>query len=291
LIDTYRRRALPEQPLITIITSTFNAGDEFSRTAASIRAQTYPHVQWIVADGGSKDRTLELIKENADIVDVWFSERDEGIYDAWNKAVVHVKGQWVQFIGAGDELASPDTLAQMAPYLANAHPTYDIVYGRILLLSSARREPLEEIGKPWSELKGNWSGRKPKLPVHPEVFHHASIFDGNRTFDRRFRIAGDSHLLLRNVLKKDPLYVPVLVDRMPVGGVSDKISSAWNVAREIGLINRDLGIKPPIGQILFDWMQILSKIVLLRVLPKGALNKVADRWRMFLGKKPRFTVE
>jgi len=286
-----RRRELSELPLITIITSTFNAGDEFSLTAASIRSQTHPRIQWIVADGGSRDGTVDLIRQNADIVDVWFSEKDEGIYDAWNKAIPHVKGQWIQFVGAGDELASPDALAKMSEHLALAHPTFDIVYGRIQLLSAGRREPLEEIGKPWSELKGKWSGRKPKLPVHPEVFHHVSIFDGDRTFDRRFRIAGDSHLLLRNVLKKDPLYVPVLVDRMPVGGVSDKISSAWNVAREIGLINRDLGIKPPLRQVLSDWAQILSKLVLQRVLPKTLLHRVADRWRVFLGKKPRFTVE
>lgn len=277
--------------MITIITSTFNAGDEFARTATSIRLQTYPRIQWIVADGGSKDGTLELIRRNADIVDVWFSAKDEGIYDAWNKAIPHVKGEWVQFVGAGDELAAPDSLEKMAAHLACAHPAYDIVYGRILLLSGKRREPLEEIGCPWSELKGRWSGRKPKLPVHPEVFHHISIFDGDKSFDRRFRIAGDSHFLLRNVLKKDPLYVPVLVDRMPVGGVSDKISSAWKVAREISMINKDLGIQPPLAVVASDWIQVLSKIVLRKILPVRVLHRLADRWRVFVGKKPRFSIE
>lgn len=282
---------MSELPLITIITSTFNAGGEFSRTAASIRAQTYSRIQWIVADGGSKDNTLDLVRENADLIDPWFSGRDEGIYDAWNKAIPLVKGEWVQFLGAGDELASPDALERMAVHLADAHPQYDIVYGRILLLSEKGREPLEEIGRPWSELKGRWTVRKPKLPIHPEVFHHISTFDGDKSFDRRFRIAGDSHFLLRNVLRKAPLYVPILIDRMPVGGVSDKISSAWKVAREIDLINRDLGIKPPLAQVVFDWTQILSKIVLMRILPRKLLHRVADRWRVFLGKKPRFSVE
>lgn len=282
---------LPDLPLITIITSTFNAGEEFSRTADSIRAQSYPRIQWIVADGGSKDDTVERIRANSDIVDAWFSGRDEGIYDAWNKAIPLAKGEWIQFLGAGDELAAPDALERMAVHLADAHPRFDIVYGRILLLSEGRREPLEEIGRPWSELKGRWTGRKPKLPVHPEVFHHISTFDGERSFDLRFRIAGDSHFLLRNVLRKDPLYVPILIDKMPVGGVSDKISSAWKVAREVGLINRDLGIEPPLAQVAFDWMQILSKIVLMRLLPRRLLHRVADRWRRFLGKKPRFSVE
>lgn len=280
-----------DRPLVTIVTSTFNAAKDLERTAASIRAQTLARIQWIIADGASKDGTIEIIQSLGDLVDTWFSERDEGIYDAWNKALRRAKGDWVQFLGAGDELASPDCLERMAPHLEAAHPRYDLVYGRILLISEEGRNPIEEIGVPWEELKGRWRGGKLRLPVHPEVFHHRSILQGPKPFDRRFRIAGDSHMLLRNVLKKDPLYVPILVDRMPVGGVSDKISSAWKLARELRQINRDLGLRPPLANAAMDWAQLLAKQILLPVLPRKALLKVGDLWRVVRGRKKRFTVE
>jgi glycosyltransferase involved in cell wall biosynthesis len=284
-------RTLSDLPTISIITSTFNARDGFQATAESIRRQTHGAVQWIVADGGSTDGTVDMIRRCGNLVSDWFSEPDHGIYDAWNKALCLAKGDWIQFLGAGDELATPHSLAEMAGYLGAAYPQYDIVYGRIQLVSEKGRRPLEQIGAPWSELKGRWNGRKPRIPVHPEVFHHRSILQGETPFDPRFRIAGDSHLLLRNMLKKDPLYVPVLVDIMPVGGVSDRISSARAVARELDAINRDLGIRPPVGQVMLDTIQVLSKEILPKVLPGGFVSRIGDLWRILRGKKPRFSVD
>jgi glycosyltransferase involved in cell wall biosynthesis len=282
---------LGDIPTITIVTSTFNASEGFPSTAESIRMQTHRAIQWIVADGGSTDGTVDLIRQCGSLVSDWFSEPDRGIYDAWNKALCLAKGDWVQFLGAGDELATPHSLAEMAEHLARAHPQYDIVYGRIQLVSEKGRQPIEQIGTPWSELKGRWNGRKPRIPVHPEVFHHRSILGGETPFDPRFRIAGDSHLLLRNILKKDPLYVPVLVDIMPVGGVSDRISSARALARELDAINLDLGIHPPLARIFVDSLQVVSKEVLRKALPGSLVARIGDLWRILRGKKPRFSVD
>lgn len=104
-------------PLITIITSTFNAGEQLRFTAQSIKNQTYPHIQWIIVDGKSSDNTIDIIEELGELVSVWFSEKDSGIYDAWNKALKYAKGDWIQFIGAGDELAEADTLEKIAQIL------------------------------------------------------------------------------------------------------------------------------------------------------------------------------
>ena len=133
-----RRVPQPDKPLITIITATFNAAEYLPYTIRSIRAQEYENIQWIVVDGASKDGTVDLLKENEDVIDYWMSEPDEGIYDAWNKACLHVRGEWIQFIGAGDELASTTVLTQMSEFLVNAYPDHEIVYGKIQYLSEKK---------------------------------------------------------------------------------------------------------------------------------------------------------
>ena len=277
-------------PLITIITSTFNAVSQLPWTIDSIRKQVYPYIQWIIADGASKDGTLELIERNKDIIDVWFSAPDSGIYDAWNKALHYAKGDWVQFIGAGDELAAAETLLQISSILATAHPNHDLVYGRLQFISEKNRMHLEEVGQPWSEMVGKWELFRPKLPVHPEVFHHHSIFKDEKTFDTRFKVAGDSHLLMRCIKNKPPLYAPILIDKMPTGGISGSLENTAKIAKEVRIISKELGFKPPITHILYENFKIYGKNLTLALLPIHVVHKIADCYRKIVGKKPRWLV-
>lgn len=279
------------QPLITIITSTFNAARDLHWTIDSIRAQTYPRIQWIVADGASKDGTVDVLRQNEDIIDVWFSAPDKGIYDAWNKALEYVHGEWVQFIGAGDELAEAETLEKVAPYLASAYPAHDIVYGRLAYISEGKRQLIEEVGMPWEEMKGKWEGYRPKLPVHPEVFHHASIFNCSPSFDISYRIAGDSHFLMRQLKKKDFMYMPVLVDRMPAGGASGRTDSFKKALRETRRASRELGFKPPLLHVVFENFKFLFKCVLIFAF-RGRFSKQGyDFFRNLIGKEKKWSVE
>ncbi len=234
-----------DAPLITIITSTFNARGALERTAASIRAQTHGSIQWIVVDGGSSDGTVDEIRANSASIDYWVSEPDEGIYDAWNKGCARIAGEWVLFIGAGDELAAPDTLARCAPYLAESAGTHDIVYGRIELVTEGG-EVVASLGEPWARLKGRWGGLLPLLPPHPGSFHHRSLFRGALSFDTRYRYAGDTAFVVESVLRRDPLYVPVLVDRMLTGGVSVRPDNIARLARERRAISKALPVRPPL---------------------------------------------
>ena len=82
------------QPQITIITICYNAATTISRTLRSVTAQTYPHIQYLVIDGASKDNTLELVRELAPKAEV-YSEPDKGIYDAMNKVLDRAPGDYV----------------------------------------------------------------------------------------------------------------------------------------------------------------------------------------------------
>lgn len=97
-----KKESLPGRPLISIITATFNAAECLPRTIKSIRGQSYDNIEWIIVDGASTDTTVDMIKQNDDVVAYWISERDGGIADAWNKGLALASGEAILILNAGD---------------------------------------------------------------------------------------------------------------------------------------------------------------------------------------------
>ena len=80
---------------ISIITVCFNCADQLEKTILSYMSQTYNDKELIVVDGGSNDRTIEVINKYHENISKWISEPDEGIYDAMNKGLSLAVGEWV----------------------------------------------------------------------------------------------------------------------------------------------------------------------------------------------------
>jgi glycosyltransferase involved in cell wall biosynthesis len=271
--------------VISIITSTLDAASDLPHTLRSVAAQHGAEFEWLVVDGGSRDGTVDLLRASGSRVTWSVSGPDAGVYDAWNKALARARGDWLLFVGAGDELAAPDTLARFASHLAAAHPRHDLVYGTVRYISAAGRVDLEEVGEPWEMLEGRWEIGRPALPPHPGIFHHRSLFEG-RAFDAGYRIAGDAHFLLKHALKKRPLFVPETVVRTPIGGLSMNFGSALAVAREIERINAELGLRPPLGHRFAEKLRLGAKLAAR--LPGGAI--AADAYRRLIGQPRRWSV-
>lgn len=276
-------------PLVSIVTATFNAARELPFTVRSIAAQRGASFEWVVVDGGSSDGTTALLARNEPLVARWISEPDRGIYDAWNKGCGLARGDWLLFVGAGDELAAEDTLARMAPQLAAAHPAHDLVYGKLRYVSAIGRRELDEAGAPWEELRGRWQLGRPALPPHGALFHHRSLFEAGRRFDTRYRIAGDAEFLLRHAMHKPPLFVPLPLLRAPLGGVSMDLRNAREMAREIAAMNRELGIAAPLRHRMAEAFLLAAKVAASRM--PGRLGAHAgDLYRRFCGLPERWTV-
>lgn len=276
-------------PLISLITSTLNAGKELTHTVASVAGQRSASLEWIVVDGGSVDATVDVLRQNEQVIAHWLSEPDAGVYDAWNKACALARGQWLIFIGAGDEFDAPDTLASISPHLQRAHPAHDLVYGKLRYISAIGRQDLDEAGVPWDELEGSWELCRPALPPHGALFHHRSLFADGKRFDARFRIAGDAHFLLRHAMRKPPLFVPMPLIRTPLGGLSMDLRNAAAIAREISLINRELGIVPPLRHRIAEGLLLVAKTA-AGCVPAGLGRRAADLYRRLAGLPPRWSV-
>ncbi|HUF82819.1 MAG TPA: glycosyltransferase family 2 protein [Burkholderiales bacterium] len=276
-------------PLISIITSTLNAVEQLPHTARSIAAQRGARFEWIVIDGGSTDGTQALLRQHEHLIARWLSEPDAGIYDAWNKACALARGEWLLFLGAGDEFPAPGTLAELSRHLAPAHPDHDLVYGRLIYISQAGRRDLEEVGVPWKELEGRWEIGRPALPPHAATFHHRSLFAGGRAFDARYRLAGDAHFLLRYALRKPLLHIPLAVCRTPVGGLTMNLRNVLELAREIRVINRELALAPPLRHRVVETLLLGAKVA-AGLMPAPVGHWIADIYRRLIRRPKRWSV-
>ncbi len=118
-----------EGVVFSVITVCYNAEACIERTLHSVARQTYEHIEYLVIDGASKDKTLDRVQAITPKAKV-LSERDKGIYDAMNKGLDLATGDYICFINAGDAFASNGTLEELAKQLANREGAYpDIIYG------------------------------------------------------------------------------------------------------------------------------------------------------------------
>ncbi len=94
----------------TIVTINYNNKDGLRQTIISVIEQLCQDFEYIIIDGGSRDGSLEVIKEYNDKIDYWESAADSGIYHAMNKGLLQVHGDWVIFMNSGDVFANKEVL-------------------------------------------------------------------------------------------------------------------------------------------------------------------------------------
>ena len=120
-------------PKFSIITVTYNAEAVLEDTIQSVISQTYHHVEYIIIDGASKDKTLSIADRYKEHIAQVVSEPDKGLYDAMNKGIRLATGDYLCFLNAGDSFHEDDTLQQMVHTLTgNQLP--DVLYGETALV-------------------------------------------------------------------------------------------------------------------------------------------------------------
>jgi len=118
------------KPLITVITCVLNNEKYLQECFDSLKKQNYKNYEHIVIDGGSTDRTIDIIKKNETNIDFWISEKDKGIYDAFNKGMGYARGEYLGFLNSDDVYYSEKTLG----YVVDAFWDYkeiDFIFGPV----------------------------------------------------------------------------------------------------------------------------------------------------------------
>ncbi len=124
-----KRKKIGEYPLISIITVVFNNVSHLHKTIDSILSQKYKNYEFIIIDGGSTDGTLNVIKKYSKKIDKWVSEKDRGIYDAFNKGMKIASGDYIGFVNS-DDILLPNALKILTKYIKK-YPEADFFFGAV----------------------------------------------------------------------------------------------------------------------------------------------------------------
>ena len=218
---------------ISIITSVYNDCDNISVNIDNITDIYDFNIQWIVVDGGSTDGTLELLRENVSVIDILISEKDGGIYDAWNKGLDFVSGRWVLFAGAGDKIYS-DWISK----LQNEPNDVGFLYGDIMMRT--------EDGFLVKKISADWDIAKKKIKTCLSIpligtAHSANLFECQR-YNENYKIVGDWDFVIRNINAGGRYCKGVRQAEMMLGGVSNQASFVKKKIIERKMIKKANGI-------------------------------------------------
>lgn len=285
------------RPLISIIVATFDAASTLPKLLDSLRAQTFHKFEVVVIDGGSGDGTPDLLEMRASELAYWISEPDQGIYDAWNKALPHATGEWVLFLGADDCLWSPSVLQDAATRLSDLPSRFRIAYGQLHLVNDAGAI-VDTWGVPWPIARTKLASVMP-LP-NAATFYRRKIFHDLGPFDTTFTIAGDYEFALRELLNNDAYFLgELVVAGMGIGGVSTSPKSTWRMIRESLEAQRRHGtiaLPPwlptealiPLGYLRYQLNTLKPRVrrYLSRILGRRVEERIVEAYRVFRGRVP-----
>lgn len=210
---------------ISIITVVRNGATTLPDCIASVLAQSYPELEYIVVDGASTDGTPDVIRSFGSKIDRIISEPDHGPYDAMNKGIAAATGEVVGILNADDLYAHSNVLANVVATLRATGA--DAAYGDLLYVD---REVVSRVWRVWQAeeyhpdafLQG-W------MPPHPTFFVRREIYQRYGTFNLNLGSAADYELMLRLIHKHRIrlCYVPEVLVRMRRGGVSNASWRNW----------------------------------------------------------------
>jgi glycosyltransferase involved in cell wall biosynthesis len=201
-------------PGISIITVVFNGEMHIGRTIESVLGQTYKELEYIIIDGKSTDRTLELIGGYKGIHKV-VSEPDKGLYDAMNKGLEAASGDYVWFLNSGDQIYSKDTVETLVAGLTG---TPDIIYGGTMIIDEAQNEVGDRRLKPPVQL--TWlSFRQGMVVCHQSILVKRA---GAPLYNLNYRLSADIDWAIRAAKEATQIHNSNLVlSRFLEGGLTD----------------------------------------------------------------------
>ena len=212
-----------DRPLVSVITAVFNNRDNLGSCIESVLAQNYPNIEHIVLDGGSTDGTLDVLREYSDRLAYWNSEPDQGVFDAWNKALQVAKGEWIAFLGS-DDIFLPDAV-ECYMDLAHANPQAEFLSSTAQLKHPSGYAPV--FGAPWQWPKF----AKAMTTVHVGSMHRRTLFEKHGNFDISYRIAGDYEWMLRAGDQLKTAFTSETTVVMQAGGLSDSTAGLYEAKR------------------------------------------------------------
>lgn len=179
------------EPTVTIITVCYNCENSIEETIESIINQTYKNFEYIIIDGNSTDNTKKIIAKYENSIDYFFSEYDNGIYDAMNKGIKLAHGKWINFMNSGDTFYDNSVLSDV--FNENINKETQVIFGK-----SMNIYPNFIQHGTLLEFKDMWKA----MPIcHQATFMRLDILHKYK-FNMKYKFAADYELIFRLVNDK-----------------------------------------------------------------------------------------
>ncbi len=201
---------------VSLITVCYNSEKTIARTLDSVKNQTYGNIEYIIIDGGSKDRTLEIISEKFGNGVVLVSEPDKGMYDAINKGIRLATGDVIGLLNSDDAFADSNSLERL---ISGFTENVDLVYADVHFVrsnGSRSRYYSSRFFQPWLFRFGI-------MPAHPTVYLKSELAKSLEPYRLDFKIAADYEYLIRLFRKaRRTRYMEFSAVEMFEGGLSTR---------------------------------------------------------------------
>jgi glycosyltransferase involved in cell wall biosynthesis len=243
------------------VTVVFNSEKIVEGTLLSVLEQSYQNYEYIVIDGGSTDNTLNIIKKYSDSIKTLVSEKDFGIYDAMNKSIQYIKGDYVCFMNAGDYFFNKDVIKNIFDNCMCA----DVVYGDVDTLYNNF-----SIVKKAGKLSLLWSGMQ---FCHQSAFVKSS-FLRLTPFNVENKISADLEFFYAMYLSGRSFnYTNTVISRVTIGGVSERnrLRTKVSVMKAVCRVNGGVLIRLAYVIILVD---IALRESIKVILPSFAIKRI-----------------
>ncbi|HRE40198.1 MAG TPA: glycosyltransferase family 2 protein [Ignavibacteria bacterium] len=203
----------------SIITVVYNAEEYIKDCINSVLSQSHPDIEYIIIDGNSKDRTVEIIKSFGNKISKFISENDEGLYYAMNKGISIATGEVIGILNSDDLYYTNDVISIVNKEFEEKKT--DAVYGNAVFVS---RDNLDKVVRYWQS--------KPMYPSFfedGEIPHHLSLFIKRDIYLKHgfintdYKISADYEFMLRlfKVKKITSFHLDKTLTKVRLGGISN----------------------------------------------------------------------
>ena len=189
------------QPLISIITPSYNQGQYLEETIRSVILQDYPNIEYILVDGGSNDNSLEIIEKYKNHFAWYVSEKDNGQSDAINKGFKRAAGEFIAWLNS-DDLYTENAVAKAVEALV-ANPEAAFVYSDMLSI-----DPESQVFNTMEY--GDWALRelmKFNVIGQPAIFMRRDALEAVGGLDEEYDLLMDHHLWIKMAAEYPIKYV------------------------------------------------------------------------------------
>ncbi|MCS2150037.1 glycosyltransferase family 2 protein [Scandinavium manionii] len=235
---------------ISIVTVVYNAVEQISSTIDSVLEQSYSNIEYIVIDGLSKDGTKDEISRYLDNINVYISEKDDGIYDAMNKSLDYVSGDWVLYLNAGDTLLDCFVIEKFVAEIQKMElPIAEMIGGNVMFDVHANKQlsKVKDLSKRWVCMPA----------CHQSLFYRVDVIRANR-FNLEFKICSDHEQFIR-LVESGARFKPIdlTVSTFQFNGVSAK--------NRIGLYTEKLKIAKKYNASFLNILKLQTIILRLKI--------------------------